>query len=109
MEEARIDFMDRLGFPYAKMEAEGIISPVLEISCKYKKGCTFGDKIAISVTVESFSGVKMTLAYDMRNQNGEVVCLARSEHAFVKKDGHIARMKKEMPDFCAAVENIMLD
>ena len=28
MEEARILFMDRLGFPYAAMEAKGIISPV---------------------------------------------------------------------------------
>ena len=28
MEEARIDFLDRLGFPYADMEAAGVISPV---------------------------------------------------------------------------------
>ena len=28
MEEARIDFMDRLGFSYRKMEEEGVVSPV---------------------------------------------------------------------------------
>ena len=29
MEEARIDFMDQLGFPYKRMEAGGVFSPVL--------------------------------------------------------------------------------
>ena len=28
MEEARIDFMDEIGFPYRRMEAEGVLSPV---------------------------------------------------------------------------------
>ena len=28
MEEARIDFMDQIGFPYSKMEAMNIFSPV---------------------------------------------------------------------------------
>ena len=31
MEEARIDFMDQLGFPYARMEAEGVLSPVKSV------------------------------------------------------------------------------
>ena len=32
MEEARIDFMDRLGFSYRKMEEEGVVSPVRSVS-----------------------------------------------------------------------------
>ena len=105
MEEARIDFLDRIGFPYAKMEAEGVLSPVVEISCRYRKPCTFGDEISISVAVESFSGVKLALLYEMRSSNGEVVCTARSEHAFLNREGRIVRMKREMPDFCTAIEN----
>ena len=104
MEEARIDFMDQMGFPYAEMEADGIVSPVVEISCKYRKPCTFGDVITISVAVESFSGVKMVLLYDMRNGKDQVVCTARSEHAFLDREGRILRMKREKPDFCAAIE-----
>ena len=37
MEEARIDFFDRLGWSYRKFEDEGIISPVTAIECKYKQ------------------------------------------------------------------------
>ena len=28
MEEARVDFLDQIGFPYAEMEKRGVISPV---------------------------------------------------------------------------------
>ncbi len=109
MEEARIAFLDRLGFPYTKMEAEGVISPVVEISCRYRRPCTFGDVISIFVKVESFSGVKMTLVYDMRGSSGETVCTARSEHTFTDRSGHILRLKRVLPAFCEAIENAMRD
>ncbi len=105
MEEARIDFMEQLGFPYQRMEAEGVFSPVKSIACDYKKSCTFGDEIQIRVSVESFNGVVMTVAYDMRNREEETVCSARSEHVFLNREGHFVRLKKQMPDFCAAIEN----
>lgn len=104
MEEARIDFMEQIGFSYAKMEKEGVFSPVVEISCRYRKPCTFGDVIAISVAVEAFSGVKLTLRYEMRSGE-EVICTARSEHTFLDHDGRFVRMKRRLPDFCAAMEN----
>lgn len=108
MEEARISFMDQLGFPYTEMEAGGVISPVVEISCKYIKPCTFGDEITIYVTVDSFNGVKLVLVYDMRSKKGETVCTARSEHTFIDRSGRFVRMKLEMPDFCAAIESAAL-
>ncbi len=107
MEEARIDFMDQLGFPYAQMEAKGILSPVKSLSCDYKHPCTFGDEIAIRVSVESFNGIVLEIAYEMRSQAGDIVCTARSEHVFLNREGHFVRMKREMPEFCSAVEAVM--
>ena len=107
MEEARILFMDRLGFPYAAMEAKGVFSPVKSLSCEYLHPCTFGDVISVSVSVESFNGVIMAIVYDMRNPAGDSVCVARSEHVFLNREGHFVRMKREMPEFCAAIENSM--
>ena len=109
MEEARIDLMDRLGFPYKRMEAEGVLSPVTEISCRYRRPCTFGDEIAITVRVESFNGVVMTIAYDMRDASGQMVCSASSGHVFLDKNGRFVRLKREMPEFCAAIERTMAE
>lgn len=104
MEEARIDFMEKLGFPYAAMEARGVLSPVKAVSCEYKKPCTFGDLISVTVSVESFNGVVMTIRYRMEKEGGPVVCEARSEHVFLDREGRFVRMKREMPAFCEAIE-----
>ena len=108
MEEARIEFLDQLGFPYARMEADGIISPVRAVSCQYKKPCTFGDTLSIAVTVDSFNGVVLTLGYDMtRESDGALVCQARSEHVFLRREGGLLRMKRDMPEFSAALEGVL--
>ena len=104
MEEARIDFMDRLGFPYAEMERKGVLSPVKAVSCEYRHPCSFGDEISIAVRVDSFNSVVMVIVYEMKNRAGETVCEARSEHVFLDREGHFVRMKREMPEFCEAIE-----
>ena len=107
MEEARIDFMDQLGFPYTRMEAAGVYSPVKAVSCEYRQTTTFGDTVAVRVFAESFNGVVLVIRYDMRNQRDEVVCAARSEHVFLNREGRFVRLKREMPEFCAALEGCL--
>lgn len=99
MEEARIAYMDDLGFPYGKVEEAGIISPVLRVDCTYKAMTHFGDRIAIRVRLTSFRGVKYEISYEMRNaETGELCTTAVSEHCFLKKDGKPANIKKELPE-----------
>lgn len=105
MEEARIDFMDRIGFPYKRMEAEGVLSPVKSLQANYLKPCTFGDEVEIAVRVVDFNGVVITLAYDMR-VNGEPVFTGTSEHVFLDRGGRFVRMKRVMPEFCDAVAQL---
>ena len=107
MEEARISFLDQLGFPYAAMEEKGVFSPVKAVSCDYKNPCTFGDRISITISVTSFNGVVMALRYRMLNGQGTVVCEASSEHVFLNREGRFVRLKREMPEFCEAIENEM--
>lgn len=97
MEEARIAYLEELGFGYKKLEEEGIVSPVVSVSCDYKKSTTFSDVISIAVSVSEFRGIKLSLAYEMTNENGDVVCTAVSEHCFLDADGKIARLKKNHP------------
>lgn len=104
MEEARIDFMDEIGYPYTRMEAEGVISPVRAVRCQYKHPCKFGDLVSIRVMVESFNGVVLVITYEMKLPTGEVACVGQSEHVFLNREGRIIRMKHDMPEFCAALE-----
>ena len=103
MEEARIDFMDRIGFPYKRMEAEGVFSPVKSLQVNYLKPCTFGDEVDVTVGVKDFNGVVITISYDMR-VNGEPVFSGTSEHVFLDRDGKFVRTRRVMPAFCEAIE-----
>ena len=106
MEEARIDFMNQIGFPYAAMEAQGVVSPVKAVSCQYLRPCTFGDEMEITVSIASFNGVVLTLTYDVRKAGaGEAACTASSQHVFLDREGRFVRMKRVMPDFCEAVQS----
>lgn len=99
MEEARIWFMDQLGWGYQRFEDEGIISPVAAVECRYRKTTTFPETVNINVSVEEFRSIKLRLKYIMTNQNGEIVCEAASEHCFIDKDGKFVRIDKEYPEF----------
>ncbi len=98
MEEARVDFMEQLGFGYDKMESMGIASPVVSVKCNYKKITTFPDIIEIAVTVTKIAPVKLILGYEM-TVNGQVVCVAESTHGFLDSEGHIVRVDKSVPEF----------
>ena len=102
MEEARIDLMDQMGFPYRRMEAEGVLSPVKSLQANYLKPCTFGDEVEISAGIRDFNGVVITITYDMR-VNGEQVFTGTSEHVFLDLEGKFVRIKRVMPEFCEEV------
>ena len=65
MEEARTFFLREIGWPYEKIEEEGIISPVTSISCDYKATSTFADEISIEINVKSVKSAKLSFVYYM--------------------------------------------
>lgn len=101
MEEARIDFMDHIGWSYQRFEDEGIISPVTAVECRYRKTTTFPEAVKIDVSVEEFRSIKMRIKYVMTNADGEVVCEAASEHCFLDREGRFVRIDREYPEFAA--------
>ncbi len=109
MEEARVDFLSQIGWDYARLEEMGIISPVLSVSCDYKKTTTFSDQVSISVSVKEFKGVKLHLAYEMRDKYGNVVCQGTSSHAFLNREGKPIRMKQEYPELFDTLSKMVLE
>lgn len=102
MEEARVSYLSRIGWDYRKMESEGVISPVVEISCKYRKPTTFEDVIAIEIYVKEVSPVRLKLGYRMM-AGDELVFTAESVHCFLREDGRPIHLKKELPGFYEAL------
>lgn len=104
MEEARADFLEKKGWPYERIEEEGIISPVISVDCRYKKPTTFADEVDIEVSVLEFNGVKLKIGYVMK-LGEETVCEGESMHCFLNKEGKPVKLSKVLPDFHDMFQN----
>lgn len=108
MEEARVDYLDQIGYGYARMEDEGIISPVIGIECSYKHSTTFHDQVAIEVAVEEFRGVRLVIRYEMRKVSDDALVLTgRSTHCFTTPAGKPIILKKQFPELDQLLRRMM--
>lgn len=104
MEEARIDMLDRLGYGFERMEAEGVQSPVVGIKVDYKKPTTFQDVISIGVRIVELSNLKLRLGYEMKVGDA-VVCTAESTHCFLE-EGRPVIVSTRFPELAEALMNM---
>ena len=107
MEEARIWWLDQLGYGYERMEAEGIVSPVVALSVNYKHTTTFKDRIEIEVSVSEMTELKLSFSYTMK-VSGKLVCTASSTHCFLD-GGRPVVLANRFPQLYAAISSTLAD
>ncbi len=108
MEEARMNYLSETGLSMSRLEAEGIASPVVSLTCNYKYPSTYDDEIEIEVKLTRYTGVKISLSYVMRNvRTGNVVAEAASDHCFIDTAGRPVAIKKAIPDLDAVLKEIL--
>ncbi len=95
-EETRVYFLEKCGYPYAKMEEEGVLIPVLSASCEYKNAIRFDETVLIDLKVTEFNGFKMTVTYTVTGKNdGVLKAVGETRHFFVDGSLRPIRVKKE--------------
>lgn len=98
MEEARIDYLEKVGLGYDKLEEQGVISPVIGIECEYKTPTTFSDRVEIKVEIEEYKGVRLIVKYTMINQKTkDLVLEGRTKHCFISSEGKPIILKRSFP------------
>lgn len=100
MEEARTDFMNQVNAPYAKMEEDGIIVPVLSVECDYQSMTHFEDIVEIFTWVEQFNGIRMKFSYEIRDKKtGQIRVTGKTSHCFLDREYQLMSIKKKFPDY----------
>lgn len=98
MEEARLALMAALSLSYAEMEKQGILIPVLSVSCEYKVAFRYGDRFRIQIIPLFFNGIKFKVGYRFYDSEGKLHSTAESGHGFVDASMHPISLKKSCPD-----------
>ena len=110
MEEARIDVLNQLGYPYRRFEEMGYMSPVLHAECEYKKSVKFDDEMKIIVSLQDFGRLKFTLRYDIYNmsEGGCLSACGTTKHCFLNSGtGRPVMMDKEMKEFSDTLKTLL--
>lgn len=98
MEETRVDAMEQMGFGYERMEQAGVFSPVMGVTCDYKRPTTFADVIEVNFRVTELSRLKVRFAYTM-TCGGKVVCQGTSLHCFLDGNSRPVAIEERFPEF----------
>ena len=89
-EEARVDFMEKIGIGYSRMEEQGIMLPVLGVTCEYKHSLHFGEQLDI-VCIET----------------GQLCAVATSSHCFTDTKIKPMRIRDKFPEMHAFFQKAM--
>ena len=108
-EVARSDFMQKMGCGYSSIEEMGLLSPVLEIGCKYLSPAYYEDVLRVKTALTALSRVKMKFTYTIYKDGEEKpIHTGYSLHGVVDRSFKPVNMKKEYPalyqQFLSALE-----
>lgn len=99
MEEARIYWLQYIGYPYSKVEESGLMIPVLSAECEYKYPIRFDDKFEIHLMLKDFNGVRFSVEYRVFNKTAnKLSAIGKTSHCFVNMDFRPARTKRDYPE-----------
>ncbi|WP_102346622.1 acyl-CoA thioesterase [Bacillus sp. Marseille-P3661] len=105
-EIGRTKLIKELGFNYAEMEQDGIVSPVLDVKVSYKKAMHYGETGIVKTWIESYDGFRVVYGYEVINESGELAASGQTDHICVKKDSfRPIRISKLYPKWHDAYEN----
>jgi acyl-CoA thioester hydrolase len=105
MEVGRTKLIQDLGFSYASMEDQGIISPVIDLDISYKKPLRYGETATIHTWIEEYNGIKSVYGYEIYTPSGDLAVQAKSSHVCVQKDTfRPVKFRKLFPEWHEAYE-----
>ena len=71
-EDARTRFLEELGYPYARIEQAGYMSPVVSFEVRYGEPLRYGDVAIVRTGVSESRGTKTTYSYEVFKQGDDV-------------------------------------
>ncbi|WP_041496391.1 acyl-CoA thioesterase [Nonlabens marinus] len=107
MEQARLEWLNALGFSYQKMEENGVLLPVYQIDIKYKNPIKFGDEITIKTTLKNPPTTRVVFEYEISKNDGNIC--ATAELTLVFTDASTFRPRKPIPEFLERCQELFFE
>lgn len=102
-EVARSGVCRTMGYPVPKMEEDGLILPVVEARCRYKRSARYDEQIRIETTITELKAHSMSFSYRvLREEDGVVLAEGMTRHGFCGQDGKLVKNPQPFMDHIKA-------
>lgn len=91
-EIGRTDFLKALGFPYAQLEAQGILMAVLDVHCRYWASVVYDEELTVRTRLTDVRRLKVTFEYDLIKPDGRVAAKASTVLGCITREGRPSPM-----------------
>ncbi|MEX6625874.1 acyl-CoA thioesterase [Tenacibaculum salmonis] len=92
-EIGRTELLRCSGVTYKFMEENGVMLPVISLSCDFKKSALYDDELTITTSVKKTPSVKIKFDYEITNQDQQLICTGNTVLVFIN-------MKTKKPMRC---------
>ncbi|HUP18456.1 MAG TPA: thioesterase family protein [Gemmatimonadota bacterium] len=95
MEIARTEYLKALGFPYDRLEKEGLLFAVSEASCRYAGAARYEDTVRVEARVTAVRSRAVTFEYEI-SVAGAVIAEGRTTLVAMDADRRARRIPAEI-------------
>ena len=96
-EMARTELLRAYDFPYSRLEATGVLLPVIEAHCSYRSPARYDDLLTVEAVPELRGAIRFRMHYVVR-RDGERLVTGYTDHACVNREGRPLRMHAELQE-----------
>lgn len=90
-EVGRTEFCRAAGFPYRRMEDDGLWILVTRVECVYRRPARYDDRIFVRARMTELGSRGIAFAYEVVNEQSERVADGASRHVFADTTGRPVR------------------
>jgi acyl-CoA thioester hydrolase len=86
-EVGRTTYCDRAGYPYARMEADGIFITVVDVRARYRRSARYGDIVTVRTRCTEMRTRGCAFAYEVLLPDGSLAVEGETRHVFLDANG----------------------
>lgn len=107
-EAARTEAIKKIGITYSALEKNGIMTPLVELNCKYILPAEYEDVLRITVEISKLTPARIVFNYQVFKDGIEKpINTGSTTHAWVGRDLKPINLKRQFPDIFEKVSELV--
>ena len=106
-EVARTTFLKEQGLSYRSMEEMGVLLPVIEVSCQYRKSALYDDDLEVFSSIDHLTPTRLSFVYEIVRDGEETIATGKTHHVYLDPEKkRPMNLKRHFPEIYELLKNL---